>query len=222
MSAQRQPIFLLADSQPLFGSKVIPALQECLKVTQRNITKAAYIGASNGDAPEYFELFVAALDHINLHDARMIRAGFGSDDRKFLERADLVLLAGGDADAGLDIIRGTGMEAIIADRYHYGAVLVGVSAGAMHLGAGWSGKEGLKLVPYYIGAHSDKNDWLQLRALLEACDDEQATGYGIPAGGALIYHADQSLEAVRQPVAEFRRSVGEEGTLRQSLLLPVT
>lgn len=65
MSAKRKPLFLLADSQPLFrndSDTLLPALQESLLVSKSNITRAAYIGASKGDAPEFVELFVAAMD----------------------------------------------------------------------------------------------------------------------------------------------------------------
>lgn len=227
---ERRALFLLGDSQPLFHSgsgALIPVLQESLQVSERNVTKAAYIGAANGDAPEFFELFVGAMSHINLHESRMIRAEFGSDDRAFLESADLVLLAGGNVDTGWDIITGTGMDAVITQRYYDGAVVVGVSAGAMHLGLGWHGAEqgrfsqGLQLFPHYIGVHSERADWQELRKLVET-RGEHARGYGIPTGGTLIYHADLSLEAVRYPVAEFTRSVKENGEVTGSLLLPAS
>jgi cyanophycinase len=229
MSAERKPLFLLADSQPLFHSgsdALLPALQESLDVSERNITRAAYIGASNGDASEFFELFVAAMDHINLHESRMIRAEFGGDDRAFLESADLVLLAGGDVDDGWKIMTSTGMDAVITQRYYAGAAVVGVSAGAVQLGMGWHGKDhgrvatGLKLVPYYIGVHSERDDWLHLRTLVEA-GEEYAKGFGIQFGGAMIYHADMSMQAVRYPVAEFTKSVTDTGRVTGNLLLPV-
>jgi cyanophycinase len=230
MSVERKPLFLLADSQPLFrsgGDILLHALQESLHVAERNLTKAAYIGASNRDLPEFFDLFVAAMDHVNLHQSRMIPAGFDSDDRAFLESADLVLLAGGEADVGWETMERTGMDAVIRRKYYAGAVLVGVSAGAMQLGMGWRGADqgyvskGLKLVPYYIAVHSERDDWLQLRTLV-AAREEYAKGYGIPFGGALIYHADMSLEAVRYPVAEFERTVKENRKLSGSLLLPAS
>ncbi len=228
MAAERKPLFLLADSQSLFpngGDTLLRALQESLQVSEKNVTKAAYIGASNGDAPEFFELFVAAMDGINLHESRMIRAGFGSEDREFLESADLIVLAGGDVDDGWNILKNTGMDAVVADRYYAGAVLIGVSAGAMQLGLGWYSpdarnvSEGLKLVPYYIGVHSERDDWSHLRKLVER-REEYAKGFGIPFGGAMIFHADMSMEAVRHPVAEFERSNTEKGRVKGNLLLP--
>jgi peptidase E len=228
MSVQRKPLFLLADSQPLFangGDTLLPALRECLRVSERNVTKAAYIGASNGDAPEFFELFLAAMDGINLHESRLIRAEFASEDRAFLESADLVLLAGGDVDEGWEIIRHTGMDETIVKRYYAGAAVVGVSAGAMQLGMGWYGKDdgnvavGLKLVTYYIGVHDEPNDWSHLRQLVQA-KEQYAKGFGIPSGGAMIYHADLSIEAVRYPLVEFEKPVKDHGRLTKNLLLP--
>jgi peptidase E len=228
MNAERKSLFLLADSQPLFhvgSGSLLPALQRSLQVSERNITKAAYIGASNGDAPEFYELFVAAMDSINLHESRMIRAGFGSEDRAFLESADLLVLAGGDTDEGWAIMKSTGMDAVATSRYYAGAVLVGVSAGAMQLGMGWYGKDdravsdGLKLVPYYIGVHGERDDWLQLRTLVEG-REEYAKGFGIPSGGAMILHADLSMEAVRYPVTEFERSITAKGKVKGNLLMP--
>ena len=143
MDGERKPLFLLSDSQSLFrvgSGSLLPGLQECLGVSERSVTKAAYIGVSNGDAPEFFELFVGAMDGINLHDSRMIRSGFDSEDRAFLEGADLVVLAGGDVDDGLEIMKRTGMDSALIRKYYEGAVILGVSAGAMQLGLGWWGK----------------------------------------------------------------------------------
>jgi peptidase E len=230
MVADRKPLFLLADSQPLFRSgedTLLPVLRECLQVSRRSVTKAAYIGASSRDAPEYFDLFVAAMDGINLHESRMIRAGFGSEDRAFLESADLVLLAGGDVDEGWGVMRTAGMDAVITNKYYSGAVLVGVSAGAMQLSMGWQGKNdgdiagGLTLVPYYIDVHDERDDWARLRQLVEA-KEGYAKAFGIPTGGAMIYHADLSIEAVRHPLAEFEKSVEDDGRLKRNLLLPAT
>ena len=229
MNAERKPLFLLADSRPLFrngGDRVLSALQESLQVSARNVTRAAYIGASNGDAPRFYELFVAAMDGIDLHDSRMIRAEFDSDDQAFLEGADLVLLAGGDTDDGWKIMRDTGMDAVITKQYYAGAVIVGVSAGAVQLGMGWSARDdagaagGLKLLPYYVDVHDERQDWSRLRTLV-AAREEYAKGFGIPSGGAMIYHADMSVEAVTYPIVEFEKSVKESGRMTGNLLLPV-
>lgn len=228
MNAARKPIFLLADSQSLFrrGCETpLPALQAGLQVSEVGITRAAYIGASNGDAPAFFEVFLAAMDGIDLHETRLIGAGFDAEDREFLELADFVVLAGGDVDEGWNIIRSTGMDTVIARKYFSGAVLMGVSAGAMQLGMGWRSEhtgrvsDGLRLVPYYIDVHGERDDWPQLRTLVHAREDF-ARGLGIPLGGAMIFHPDMSMEAIRHPVTEFERSAAGTGRMRGNLVLP--
>jgi hypothetical protein len=58
-----------------------------------------------------------------------------------------------------------------------------------------------------------------LRTLVQS-KEEYAKGFGIPFGGAMIYHADMSMEAVRYPVAEFEKSVKQNGSVTGNLLLP--
>jgi cyanophycinase-like exopeptidase len=168
------------------------------------------------------------MDQINLHESRLIGSGFSSEDRAFLENADLVLLAGGDAVAGWKIITSTGMDAVVRDRYYAGAVVMGVSAGAMQLGLGWHDggtggmPDGLKLIPYYVDVHDEREDWSRLRRLVES-REEYAKGFGIPSGGAMIYHADLSIEAVRFAVVEIEKTVKEKKDrgVAMNLLCPV-
>lgn len=229
MRVHGKPLFLLADSQPLFrhspSNPLLHVLRESLRVSEDNVTRAAYIGASNGDAVEFFDLFCAAMDNINLHESRMIRADFPDEDRSFLASADLILLAGGSIEAGWEILTSTGMDFLIAEAYFAAAVVIGVSAGAVHLGKGWFDvsrgdvSNGLKLVPYYIDVHREEDDWAELRGLVER-KEEYARGFGIPSGGALICHTDMSLEAVRSPVIEFEKSEKQNKKVIANLLLP--
>ena len=74
------------------------------------------------------------MDDIGITDRRMIDSSFGPDDRAFLERSQLIVLAGGDVRLGWTTFEKTGMKDVILDRYIHGAVLVGISAGAVQLG----------------------------------------------------------------------------------------
>lgn len=75
-----------------------------------------------------------------------------------MQRAQLIVLAGGDVRLGWNTFENTGMKDVIVDRYAHGAVLVGVSAGAVQLGrygiVGTSGSpvtellELFKLIPW--------------------------------------------------------------------------
>ena len=69
-----KPIFLLADSQLLFWREEggEPFLARARKLMEQDaperVFKAAYLGASNGDAPEFYDLFVAAMGEIGIRD----------------------------------------------------------------------------------------------------------------------------------------------------------
>ena len=100
---QLQPLYLLADSQLLFWKRQDHRLllEAALDGLARDTPlSAAYIGASNGDRPEFYGIFEAAVDAIGINDRRMIDSSFGPDDRAFLERAQLIVLAGGDVRLG--------------------------------------------------------------------------------------------------------------------------
>ena len=212
---QLQPLYLLADSQLLFWKDQDRLLLEtALEGIPSDIAvSAAYIGASNGDRPEYYEIFEAAMDAIGITDRSMIASSFGADDRGSLERARLIVLAGGDVRLGWKTFERTGMKEVILDRYAQGAVLVGVSAGAVQLG-----RYGIvetpqspavelldvfQLVPSVIDTHDERAEWARLSRAIQSLEGA-ATGLGIPSGGGVIVHADTSIEPLRRPAHEFR------------------
>lgn len=242
-----RPILLLADSQLLFwhGGEGDLFLRRVRGWIDAERPLAAYLGASNGDRPEFFELFRAAMEGIGITDCRHIPAEPSPADLDFLAEAHLVLLAGGDVERGWRALKTQGLESLLIQRYYAGAVLIGLSAGAVQLGHyGWvdgdkddpdngngpsngngaitdpQGKpphlfETLKLVPMLVDVH-DEPDWSGLRHRLPHAD-EPVHGLGIPSGAGAILHPDLTLEAVRHPLVEWRR---EGDGLRQALLLP--
>lgn len=210
-----QPLYLLADSQLLFWQRQGRLLLETALdgLSRGTPLSAAYIGASNGDRPEFYGIFEAAMDEIGITERRMIDSSFGPDDRAFLERAQLIVLAGGDVRLGWDTFDKTGMKDVILGRYTQGALLVGVSAGAVQLGrfetveTSESSAAGLhemfKLAPVVIDTHDEGAEWARLSHTIRLLEGA-ATGIGIPAGGGVIVHADASIEPLRRPVHEFR------------------
>src|ERR1700741_520290 len=81
-----QPLYLLADSQLLFWKRQDRLLLEAALdgLAGAIPLNAAYIGASNGDRPEFYEIFEAAMDAIGITDRRMIDSSCGPDHRAFL------------------------------------------------------------------------------------------------------------------------------------------
>lgn len=226
MAGTLKPIFLLADSQLLFwrdeeGKRFLERARALIEAdSPGGRPKAAYLGASNGDAPEFFDLFVGAMAEIRIDDCRHIPARPTADDLSFLAEADLILLSGGDVRQGWEAFQESGLKDKIAERYYAGAVLVGVSAGAVQFGLkGWDQNDvfdTFSFVPFVVDVH-DEPQWSGLqRALLKA--GEYARGFGIPSGAGALYHPDYSVEPVRSPLTEMERS--DTGELRQALLLP--
>src|SRR4029077_20536546 len=113
----------------------------------------------------------------------------------------------------------SGLKEKIVERYYAGAVLIGVSAGAVQLGLkGWSGGgifDTCSLVPFVVDVHDEPSWSGLLRAVPKA--GELARGFGIPSGGGALYHPDYSLEPVRQTLTEVEST---ESGLRQAVLFP--
>jgi cyanophycinase len=212
---QLQPLYLLADSQLLFWKRQDRLLLQTAvdELPSDTPLSAAYIGASNGDRPEFYDIFEAAMDLIGISERRMVDAAFGPDDRAFLAQAGLIVLAGGDVRLGWNTFEKTGMKDVILDRYAKGAVLVGISAGAVQLGRfgiveklespGTELLEMFKLVPVVVDTHDERGEWARLSRTIQYLEGA-ATGIGIPSGGGVIVHTDATIEPLRRPADEFR------------------
>jgi hypothetical protein len=217
---------MLADSQLLFwkeGNRLF--LERTREELGSPNPTAAYLGASNGDSPEFYSLFQAAMAGIELTSCRMIPAAPSKEDTDFLTRADLVVFAGGNVEQGWRAFTENGVKDLITQKRYDGAVFVGVSAGAVQLGLGMLLETAtmkklplFQLAPFYVSVHDEENEWWDLRALVNLAGDG-GQGIGIPAGGGAIYSADGSLEPVRRTLVEFSR---RGDVMAESLLTPET
>ena len=188
-------VFVLGDSRPLFdrrdGAPLWPALRASLG---RAPARAGYVGAANGDRLEYWQMFDRAAELAGVVERRRVRAAAALAD------VDLVLLAGGDAVAGWRALCRTGIAAAVVDRYRSGAVLVGVSAGAVQLGQLVGTEAGLGLAPFIVDAHREAGDWGELRAALRAHPDKR--GLGVGYGAAARCSAAGEVEVLCGPVRQ--------------------
>lgn len=222
--SQPAPLFLLSDSQLLFWQDDAGWFMDRIAAcTGPGAPRAAYLGASNADNPDFYSIFLAAMERIGPEECRLVPAEPSAEDLAFLNTADLVLLAGGEVVRGWNAYAATGVREIVEARYYAGAVLVGISAGAVQLGAaGWPegdpeaafGTWGL--APFVVDAHAEDEDWASLRAVVLA-RGEGARGMGIARGGGLVYHPDHTVEAVRHAVCDV--SV-VDGALVRAVVLP--
>jgi cyanophycinase len=226
MNSFMQPIYLFADSQLLFWKDEGQLFMDSVRsLIQTESPKAAYIGASNGDNPDYYSIFEAAMENIGISDCRMISSRLSSDDQAFLNEADIILLAGGDVERGWNTFQENGLNETITRRYYEGSLLIGISAGAVQLGLlGWPENNEaagsvfytFKLVPWIIGAHEEDEGWESLKKAVQFMG-ESMKGIGIPKGGGLIYYPDGTIEPVRQVLSEFSF---KDQKLNYNLLIP--
>jgi cyanophycinase len=220
-----QPLYLLADSQLLFLSSPVHFLAERIGAElDTKSAKAAYIGASNGDQPEFYDLFAAAMEGMRISNCRMFPIKPLPDDIAFLESADLILLAGGSDELGWRTFEQNGLKDLISRKRLDGAILIGVSAGAVQLGLGSLSTAAqpkhlqmFRFAPFYVGAHDEANDWWDLRALVNLSQSD-VRAIGIPAGGGAIYHADGTLEPIRKPLFELLK---QNEKISEHLLTPL-
>src|SRR5262249_39417011 len=165
--------------------------------------RAAYLGASNGDEPAFYDIFVAAMAGIEVTDCRMIPSAPSAEDRAFLDEAHLVLLAGGDRAPGLDAFRARGLDERILARFAAGAVVIGVSAGAVQLGQRLPGAQGaFRLAPVVVSVH-DEPEWTALSVAVVALEGA-VRGIGIPSGGGAAVHPHLGIEPVRRTLRDVR------------------
>ncbi len=217
----RKEILLLADSQNLFWIREgQPFLSSFLDL--KHDLRAAYIGAANDDKPEFFAIFTAAMEQTGINQTQHIKKQFTAEDRRFLEQANLILLSGGDVVAGWRYLQQSGMAEVIVKRYYEGAFLIGVSAGAIHLGLLAMDKEEnvfetLKCVPFVIGVHQEAEEWRSLKNILQKSGNVYLHGLGIPMGSGIVYHPDHTVECIRKPAWLFEQRAN---AITQQMLLP--
>src|SRR4029079_8416953 len=135
-AAHRAPIYALADSQLLFwrtpqGPLFLTGLIERTGVPR---PRAVYVGASNGDRPEFYrEIFEPAMRAAAPCECRHALSRPSLPGRDSVEQAHIVLLAGGSVEMGWRAFAHTGLKDLILRRFGAGATLIGVSAGAVQL-----------------------------------------------------------------------------------------
>ena len=220
-----KPLYLLADSQLLFWKSDSDSLAKRLRADlDTSNPKAAYIGASNGDQPEFYSLFQAAMEGMGISNCRSVPSQPSKEDISFIEDADVILLSGGDVERGWRTFEQNGLKELLPRKRFDGAILMGVSAGAVQLGLGCLSNSAqpkqidmFRFAPFYVGAHDEENDWWDLRALVNLSQAD-TRAIGIPTGGGAVYQSDGTLEPIRKHLTELTK---ESATITENLLTPL-
>jgi hypothetical protein len=219
-----KPLYLLADSQLFFWKSDSNSLAERVRANlDSSSPKAAYIGASNGDQPEFYSLFQAAMEAMGISNCRSVPSQPSREDISFIEDADLILLSGGDVERGWRTFEQNGLKELVPRKRFDGAILMGVSAGAVQLGLGCLSNSAqpkqidmFRFAPFYVGAHDEENDWWDLRALVNLSQAD-TRAIGIPAGGGAVFQSDGTLEPIRKHLIELTK---ESAKITENVLTP--
>lgn len=207
-----KPLILLADSQLLFlKDEGSPYIRRLLKLfTPGQLIKAAYIGASNGDQHEFYQMFEMAMNSIGITDCLHVDNKLTHQQLDFLSTAQIILLAGGDTWLGWQTIRQ--MAPQINQARKQGAILIGTSAGSVQMGTlGHRDKSHLcntdlfstfGFVRAMFSPHEEKQDWKMLKQMVQQTAGTMPA-IGIPSGSGLIITNDNLVQSVRKPAVTF-------------------
>ena len=146
-----------------------------------------------------------------------------------LESADMILISGGDVEAGMEVLEERQILPFFRDLYAGGKPFFGISAGSIMLAKQWVLWEDpdddttasifpcMGLAPVICDTHGEAEGWEELQTLVRLTE-EGTSGYGIPTGAGLCVHPDGALEALGAPVHCFVSKGG--ATVRSANLSP--
>jgi peptidase E len=220
-----KPIYLIAGS-PGSRKKITPLLQAALRESGKLSPTVGYIGTANGDSTWFFrmtgrELKSAGAGSIN-HAILTPNKAKLSKACEILRSADIVFISGGDVAMGMEVLREKGMIDFLHQLYQQGKAFLGISAGSIMLAKEWvywrdpDDDESaevfacLGLAPIICDTHAEKDDWLELKALL-MLEKHNVRGYGITSGAAIKYSLDGKIQALGGDIHQYiRRSKSVE------------
>lgn len=222
------PLYLLSDSQLLFAREDRAFLPQVVaRYLSGNQTLAAYVGASNGDEPAFYEIFKAAMNGVGITRTHLVSKHFRKADQQCLEAAGLVLLAGGDVAMGWQTMLETGMAEVLRKLMTKGIVVIGVSAGSVQLGCqGWhESTDGERqrfptfgVVPLIVDCHDEAQDWRALETMV-ARGNGEFPGLGIPFGAGLVVDPGGGMCPLGKPLVKMDLA-GSPQLPRRTLIEP--
>jgi cyanophycinase-like exopeptidase len=222
-SVDRGPVYLVASGQDGLLPRVAARAYEALGKTKARVAVTYSPVAGDARGLRFMSGRMARL----FPEATIERFAVAGEDaamtpakaRAVVDRADLVFVSGGDPSLGAKVLESAGASAWLRDANARGVPLMGVSAGAIALGAWWADwpeeddaqsdpeteLARTKLlacvgaVPAHVfDTHNEEDDWDELRLLAKLCSrhGEKARFIGIPTGGALIFDGNGRMESV--------------------------
>jgi len=186
-------LFITADSRPLFGGWFASTVGAAVAASVHRFRRGNlvfYLGACNGDDLSSFQIFEAAcrkLPPLEVRHLRVSAPAVADDMARLEDEAALIVLAGSDVRRGWQAMCSCGLDSAVRRAVARGAVLLGVSAGAVLMGSvGHEGGEpfaALGVAPFLLGAHAGDEDWRMARRALASAQGSRGSGGGGGSGG---------------------------------------
>jgi peptidase E len=161
----------------------------------------AYVGVASNDNLGFQKMLSAAFlgTGARIQMAKLARkAAKVSNALALLADCDLVFMSGGDVEHGMNILNERGVADELRKLARAGKPFLGISAGSIMTCQKWVRFPGdddskaetfdcLGIAPVNIDAHSEADNWPELRALVKllAKSDADAVAYGVPSKGCL-------------------------------------
>jgi cyanophycinase-like exopeptidase len=233
----RKPATLIAGKfrSRNFGTK--PYLADAFRLTGKDRPLALYIGTASGDDRPFGTALVDVLETAGACGVLWPKLTGRTKERdralEALEKVDLVFVGGGDVEAGVDALRDADLSEPLHAAARRGAVLAGMSAGAIMLGERWirwpnadAGDDEaetyacLGLVPCSFDTHGEDDEWSEARSFAAVRARElqkKVDVLGVPSGAALVIDADGSMRARGAPVVVLAAMPNRQAALVRTL-----
>lgn len=219
MSQAPGPIVMLADSQLLFAKQGNDWFQQKVagQVSERP-DFGVYIGASNHNEPAFYEMASEAMKDFGVQQTLFLRTGL-EDLAQYRDRIpSIILLSGGDVAAGWALLKQPSIARWLVSCFQQGSLLLGISAGAIHLTNGLPEGELPASVAFFnlfnsvTLAHEEADNWPGEQRYLQGYDqqllDHDLHCLKIPFGGGVwIQEGAAALFGKRRPELTLGRQV---------------
>jgi peptidase E len=189
----------------------------------------AYVGVASDDNVGFQKMLTTELAFTGARfEAAKIASPRASIPRakELLEECDLVFISGGDVDHGMNLLAKRGILEDFRRLCRQGKPMFSLSAGSVMLARDWVRFpdddearaeifECIGAVPFHVDAHSEDDDWAELRTLLELLHkrgDKDAAGYGLTVKGGVrvtVDGDDVSVEAIGTSIPRFIVRAGQ-------------
>ncbi|MDX1692664.1 MAG: hypothetical protein R3208_02795 [Ketobacteraceae bacterium] len=212
------PLVLLADSQLLFARQAGDLLQQRLRAHIAQWTQppwAVYIGASNGCDPGFYDMACDALKPLGIEQVWFLRQSLADLEPMPAGPPAVILLAGGDPETGWQVIGEPAVRDWLLRSRQQGSLLLGISAGALHLTSGIVSGGGqarrkvfLDLYPAVTLVHEEQDHWPGYAAW-QQCDPGPAIACLKIPFGAGVWIDRNRMETFGRQKARLMRRDGE-------------